>query len=97
VELLVLRRGTRALSVVIPHPFYGQKTATRALTRRSSIVTARLVSRQATRELRGGGTGGECPISQKEGLLVEYSKLTNGGSKVIARFVQTMSIFGVDD
>jgi len=60
-------------------------------------VTASLVSRQAAREFRGGGTGGECPISRREGLLVEYSELTSGGSKVIARFVQNMSIFGVGD
>jgi hypothetical protein len=38
------------------------------------MVMACLTSRQAAKEFRGGGTGGECPISGKEESLSEYSK-----------------------
>jgi hypothetical protein len=72
-----------------------EKAAACTLARRSLAAMPRVTRRQAAMEFRGGGTGGECPISGKEKSLGEYSKWTNGRSRVIARFVQIMSIFGV--
>jgi len=46
-------------------------------------------------EDRGGGTGGEFPMSKYAKLLAEYANNVEGGTKQIVRAEQIRSIFAV--